>query len=168
MNGKRRLLAVLLVIGISSVLFAVKSHSVEGGFGLCGDFCQRLGCKQKKSLHGPSANQARTEADQRTVEAPDACQLSDGEFGERIGLVRELYSGVVSTRELEDGYELTFPGEAVWGEKLFNFVRAERQCCPFFLFELKFEPHRGPIRLSLRGGAEVKEFLDNFTMPAAS
>jgi len=46
--------------------------------------------------------------------------------------------------------------------KLFDFVSAERQCCSFFLFELKFGPREGPIRLSLRGGPKVKEFLERF------
>ena len=89
-----------------------------------------------------------------------ACQLSEEGFGERMEVVRELYHGALSTEELQDGYELTYPGSDEWAEKLSDFILSERRCCPFFVFELKFEPDRGPIRLSIRGGEGVKEFLE--------
>ena len=58
-----------------------------------------------------------------------ACQLSEKGFGERMDVIRELYSGVLSSEELQDGYEWTYPGN-------------------------------GPIRLSIRGGEGVGEFLE--------
>ncbi len=93
-----------------------------------------------------------------------ACQLSDEGFGERMDVVRDLYGGVVSTEELPDGYRLTYPGSDEWAKKLSDFIRSERDCCPFFVFELRFEPDRGPIRLSIRGGEEVKEFLEGIQL----
>jgi hypothetical protein len=32
-------------------------------------------------------------------------------------------------------------------------------CCPFFTFELTFEPDSGPIWLRVRGQEGVKEFI---------
>jgi predicted ester cyclase len=55
--------------------------------------------------------------------------------------------------------------------KVLEFVAAEKQCCPFFTFELAFEPDDGPLWLRLRGSAEIKAFvrseLDGI-VPAAS
>jgi hypothetical protein len=96
-----------------------------------------------------------------------ACQLSAEGFEDRMEAVRELYAGVRSTTELADGYELTYPGSDSWAEKLTDFVRSERECCPFFWFELRFEPEQGPIRLSIRGGEEVKEFLEGIRIDGA-
>ena len=101
-----------------------------------------------------------------STQASPICQLSEGELAKRMSI--ELYQGVLSTRELDDGYELTYPGSAAWGRKLFDLVSAERQCCPFFLFELKFEPQQGPIRFTLRGGPAVKEFLERFQIDAGA
>jgi hypothetical protein len=40
-----------------------------------------------------------------------------------------------------------------------SFVAEERACCPFFTFELHYEPNLGPIWLRLRGSAEIKALL---------
>ena len=62
--------------------------------------------------------------------------------------------------ELEDGYVFEFPGSAEWAEKLVDFVNFERVCCPFFAFDLAFEPDEGPIQLRVRGSEGVKEFVE--------
>ncbi len=165
MNGKKYLLTALIAVAIGVVAFAVRNRGFDGELGLCGDFCKRLGCNH--SNQGPESltDQERPSSPEGSARSAPACQLSQFEYADRMSIVRELYQAVVSTRELADGYEMTFPGDATWGRKLFDFVNAERQCCPFFLFELKFEPDQGPIRLSMRGGPEVKEFLQNFQLP---
>jgi hypothetical protein len=61
--------------------------------------------------------------------------------------------------ELEDGYAFRFPGDTIWAARLLQFVTSERECCPFFTFELVFEPGQGPIWLRLRGPEGVKEFI---------
>jgi hypothetical protein len=43
-----------------------------------------------------------------------------------------------------------FAGGAEWAEKLVGFVISERECCPFFSFEVLFEPGGGPISLRVR------------------
>ena len=64
--------------------------------------------------------------------------------------------------ELEDSYEFVFPGNAEWVGKLVDFLSPERICCPFFAFELIFEPDLGSIRLRVRGAEGVKEFNERF------
>jgi hypothetical protein len=61
--------------------------------------------------------------------------------------------------ELEDGYELRFPGSAEWAIKLTEFIASERECCPFFAFELALEPGTGPIRMRVRGPEGVKDLF---------
>jgi len=62
-------------------------------------------------------------------------------------------------RQLPDGYALRFPGEETWASRLLRFIVQERACCPFFSFELVFEPGQGPIWLHLRGPAGTTEFV---------
>ena len=147
-------LLVALAIGTSG-------HEILSG---CGDFCRRLGCGGQAEATRES--QFKSQLSNGNTKAEDsmgiACRLSGEGLKDRMEVVRELYSGVLSTRELADGYELTYPGSDEWAEKLTDFIRSERQCWPFFVFELKFEPEQGPIRMSIRGGDGVKEFLEGF------
>ena len=89
-----------------------------------------------------------------------ACRLTDEETRHRREeLSRELFSGRESTRELDDGYEFVFPGGTSWVENLVSFVVSERECCPFFTFEMIFEPGGGPVSLRVRGPEGAREFM---------
>ncbi len=91
---------------------------------------------------------------------PIACSLpEEQERDRREELSRDLFSAVLEARELEDGYEYAFPGDAATTDALLRFVREERECCRFLSFELVFEPDKGPIRLRVRGPEGTKEFL---------
>lgn len=93
-------------------------------------------------------------------ELPIACKLTDAEQGKRREeLSREIFSGCEATNELDDGYEFVFPAGADWVQKLVHFVVSERECCPFFTFEMIFEPGGGPVSLRVRGSEGTKEFL---------
>lgn len=74
--------------------------------------------------------------------------------------IQDLFVGNQDTRELEDGYEFSFPGEGDWGTRLLALIESERQCCPFFKFELSFEPNRESIKFRVRGSKEVKSVLE--------
>ena len=94
------------------------------------------------------------------TEVPIACSLTTPELRAREQVVqREVVAGVQETRELADGYALRFPGDPAWLDKLAEFIRFERECCPFFTFELRCEPQHGPLWLHLRGPEGVKEFV---------
>ena len=95
-----------------------------------------------------------------TRELPIACGLGGREQRERREeLSRELFSGCQRTVELDDGYEFVFPGGAGCAEKLVRFVASERECCPFFGFEMICEPDGSPISLLVRGPEGSKEFV---------
>lgn len=94
------------------------------------------------------------------TDMPIACALTTPELRarERV-LQREIVTGIQETRELPDGYALRFPGEAAWLDTLAEFIRFERECCPFLTFALHCEPQHGPLWLHLRGPEGAKEFL---------
>lgn len=97
---------------------------------------------------------------QTSTSLPIACTLPDQEQAQRgEELSSELFSACEQVSELPDGYAFRFPGERVWAAKLLEFISSERECCPFFTFELTFEPANGPIWLRLRGPDGVKEFI---------
>jgi hypothetical protein len=93
---------------------------------------------------------------------PVACDLPDDALAERLGEIEEdIWTSVQERRELPDGYEFRFPATDEWAERLAHFIRFERRCCRFLLFELVFEQDEGPIWLRLRGRSGTKEFIES-------
>jgi hypothetical protein len=89
-----------------------------------------------------------------------ACRLLGRDFAARKEAIsRDLFSGSERIDELPDGYGFRFPSVDPWPTKALEFIAAEKQCCPFFVFELVFEPNDGPLWLRLRGSEAVKAFV---------
>ena len=98
-------------------------------------------------------------ADQSVKRLPLACSISGPEQARRRGKLEEICEGCLRTVNLEDGYEFFFPGSEEWAFRLTEFIVVERACCPFFTFELVFEPGGGPIRLRVGGPAGTKDIV---------
>jgi hypothetical protein len=97
-------------------------------------------------------------------DSPIACSLAEHERVERGVEVGDLFQGVQQVRELVDGYAYRFPGDEEWASKLLKFIMGERSCCPFFTFELGFEPDEGPIWLYIHGPEGVKDFMKDWVI----
>lgn len=102
---------------------------------------------------------SNTEIQEEDQAVPLACLLTGDELKARGEVVQPLMASYQQLQELEDGYAFQFPGEPAWIQRVLSFVTEERQCCPFFSFELQFEPNLGPIWLRLRGSADIKALL---------
>jgi hypothetical protein len=100
-----------------------------------------------------------SDTQQQAQPVPLACLLTGDDLTARGEVVQPLIASYQKLEELEDGYAFQFPGESEWIERVVSFVAEERQCCPFFTFELQYEPDLGPIWLRLRGSAEIKALL---------
>jgi hypothetical protein len=74
-------------------------------------------------------------------------------------IAAEMLDHANSITELPAGYELRFAGTDEWIGRVFDFVRLERQCCPFIRFEVGLSPNDGPVTLRLLGNPEVKRFI---------
>jgi len=105
----------------------------------------------------------QTDSD-RTPEMPIACTLGVEDQATRRDEIARLFAGRQQVWELPDGYAVRFTGDDNVAVGLLRFISGERACCPFFTFELTFEPQRGPIWLRLRGPEGTKgvvaELLD--------
>jgi hypothetical protein len=96
--------------------------------------------------------------EQELRDAAIACALLGREFEERKeAITRDLFAHTEQIDELPDGYRL--PPEDPGPPKILEFITTERQCCPFFTFELTFESNGGPLWLRLRGSEEIKAFI---------
>ena len=92
-------------------------------------------------------------------ETPIACNLTGEDLAERGNDVKNLFDETEEVRELEDGYAFRFSGSDAMAPRLLEFTLEERRCCPFFTFDLVFQPNLGSIWVHLRGSAAVKEYV---------
>ncbi len=98
--------------------------------------------------------------DQAAGELPIACTLEGADRRQRGEEIEQLLlEGSRAVRPLADGVALQFPGDEIWAARLLAFIVGERACCPFFTFELLFEPDHGPIWLHLRGPEGATDFV---------
>jgi hypothetical protein len=74
-------------------------------------------------------------------------------------LVEQLRSAVIETRELADGFEFRISGERLSPRGIVEWIMLERKCCPFIVFDLRFEADQGSVWLALSGGTGVKDLI---------
>jgi hypothetical protein len=89
-----------------------------------------------------------------------ACRLLGAEFAARKAkLADDLFSHVEETVEEDAGFAFRFPATDDAISQVFAFIREERQCCPFFAFDVHVAPDGGPLWLRVGGSAEAKRFF---------
>jgi hypothetical protein len=89
----------------------------------------------------------------RLALTPEVRKRHFDELGPKIHALRK------AVRELKDGYEFEFPGDAATYALLTEWAMQERLCCPFFDISLRLEPENGPVWLRLTGRPGTKAFI---------
>jgi len=90
-----------------------------------------------------------------------SCKLSAPEMRERKETVlASLKKQVLERKTLENGYAYKFPGSDKMLDELTEFIKTERQCCDFFVFNLSISGDKSEIWLELTGVEGAKEFID--------
>jgi len=95
-------------------------------------------------------------------ETPLACDMGVFTATQRQAHIQntsQLIQAVQNIREVENGYEFTFPNQSEFISQIAEFISNERLCCPFLRFNLTVDTGERPIRLSLTGPLGTPEFL---------
>jgi hypothetical protein len=91
-----------------------------------------------------------------------ACSLTSAELREREAtLLTQFRAGIMKTEELQDGYAFHIPGDGDSIRQVAELIVAERECCPFLVFEVSALPNMGPVTVRVSGPAGTKEFLSS-------
>jgi hypothetical protein len=81
----------------------------------------------------------------------------------RLG--QALRQAVQERQELPDGYAFQMDTAQIGTGQLVEWIELERQCCPFFGFEVRWSRQNGPVWLHLTGPEGIKDFiLDGFRL----
>ena len=99
----------------------------------------------------------------RAKDSPFACNADALTPAERTRHFDELGPKLRSlrtdVRELPDGYEFAFPGDAATYRLVSEWAVGERACCPFFDIAVFSQREEGPVRVRVTGRKGVKEFM---------
>lgn len=90
-----------------------------------------------------------------------SCKLSAPEIRERKETVlASLKKKVLERKTLPNGYAWKFNGSDEMIDELVEFIKTERQCCDFFIFNLSISGDKSEVWLELTGVEGAKEFID--------
>ncbi len=93
---------------------------------------------------------------------PLVCNMDVFTPAEREGHLQtagRLIQSLQNIREVENGFEFSFPNETNLITSIAEFVSKERLCCPFLEFRLGVLPNDKPVTLLITGPEGTQEFL---------
>ena len=86
------------------------------------------------------------------------CKLTAPELQTRkVTVIAQLRALVIESKELPDGYSYKFDATDQNLDSLNEFIKTERMCCDFFIFQLTIRENF--VFLSITGPADAKAFL---------
>src|SRR5689334_19546451 len=89
-----------------------------------------------------------------------ACKLTSQALQQRKKtVIVELKSLVSQKTETQSGYKYRFPGSDATLDLLNDFIKTERLCCDFFIFNLTASNEEQSIWLELSGPEGTKDFI---------
>lgn len=90
------------------------------------------------------------------------CSLTTPELQARKATVlASLKRQIMEKKELPDGYAFKFAGTDEVLDELLEFIKTERTCCNFFVFNVSVSGDKSEIWLALTGVEGVKDVITN-------
>lgn len=94
------------------------------------------------------------------LDRPLTCKLTTPELQKRrTTVIAELKKVVLAKAEVREGLKLTFPGTDECLDQLIGFIKSERLCCDFFVFNLTVSNENAVLEIT--GPEGSKEFLEH-------
>ncbi|MEJ7589607.1 MAG: hypothetical protein WKI04_18805 [Ferruginibacter sp.] len=91
-----------------------------------------------------------------------SCKLTAPEFHHRkMTLIANLKKQVTRKNEIENGFAFIFTGSDNMLDEIFEFIKTERECCPFFSFNLFISGVKSEACLEITGPNGSKDFILN-------
>lgn len=110
--------------------------------------------RKAKAICGP-------ECEAGNKSATLSCKLTIPELRQRKEtVIASLKTKIVSRKALSNGYVYHFAGTDEVVDELISFIKTERQCCDFFVFNLSISGDKSEARMEIIGPKGAKEFID--------
>jgi hypothetical protein len=120
--------------------------------------CGKKVCKDNCSIDNTQkrANMSVNKADTTNL----VCKLTTEEQMKRGEELRNtVFKEYEKLNEFPEAVQLVYSDSKKYAPILVDFINTERACCPFFTFELKFEPNSDNVSLTIGGSPKIKELV---------
>lgn len=88
------------------------------------------------------------------------CKLTTPELRKRKEtVIATLKKEILERKELPNGYAYKFAGNDQTLDMLAEFIKTERECCDFFMFNLSISGDKKEAWLQLTGAEKAKDFI---------
>jgi len=89
-----------------------------------------------------------------------SCRLTTPKLRERKEtVIKSLKSKILTKKELKNGYAYKLVGTDKMLDDLVEFIKAEKVCCGFFIFNLSISGGKNNALLKITGPKGVKDFI---------
>lgn len=121
-----------------------------------------LSCAVGRVSLGQSTSKSMAKTAQLKQEIALACRLTDKDQIRRMNeLHQSLFKKVSRVIDHPDAVELVFAQpDSLISNELGEFIRFERLCCPWLLFQLTYLPDNGPVSLKMGNSPKTKQMVE--------
>jgi hypothetical protein len=89
-----------------------------------------------------------------------SCKLTTPELRHRKEtVIKSLKNQILEKKELKNGFAYKFTGSDKMVDELAEFVKTERACCNFFVFNLSISGDKSEAWLEITGPKGAKDFI---------
>lgn len=74
-------------------------------------------------------------------------------------VLQSLKNQMLDRKELRNGYAFKFPGNDQVVDEIVEFIKTERECCDFFVFNLSVSGDKSEAWLTMTGVEGAKDFI---------
>lgn len=122
--------------------------------------CTTKNRDMEKGKETASTCSASCEAQNESVEM--SCKLTTPELRKRKETVlASLKNQVLEKKELPEGYAYKFTGTDGMIDELTEFIKTERACCDFFIFNISISGDQNEAWLEIKGRKGTKDFIES-------
>lgn len=115
-------------------------------------------CQTKQSVSDTSRGDVKYTAQNSKTEL--TCKLMPEALRVRKETVLHSLKGkMLDRKELSNGYAFRFPGTDDVVDELVEFIKTERECCDFFVFNLSVSGDKSEAWLTMTGVPGAKDFI---------
>ena len=113
-----------------------------------------------KSTSSKSSTVCTDDCEAKNKKGVLTCKLTTPELRERKAtVIANLKKQVLQRKELKNGFAYKFNGSDTMVDELTTFVKTERVCCDFFIFNLSISGDKSEAWLEITGPKGAKDFI---------
>ncbi|HXL55575.1 MAG TPA: hypothetical protein VN958_04910 [Chitinophagaceae bacterium] len=133
----KHIITLLIILSMATIANAQTKAKTSTSSVICTDDCEAKNKKNKLT-----------------------CKLTTPELRERKAtVIASLKKQILETKELKNGFAYKFSGSDSMVDELAIFVKTERICCDFFVFNLSINGDKSEAWLEITGPKGAKDFI---------